>query len=90
MAILAEMRARDSESDLRNILQFVRATIIAHLESCCARSIRQGAALGPRHPMVLDAAAWVSELRNDDVRLIAKRIHEGLRAGMAKIGGVEN
>jgi hypothetical protein len=83
---LAEMRARDSETDPKNILQLVNAIIIAHLEGCSARSIRQGSALGPQHPMVLDAAAWVSEVRgDDDVRAIARRIHQGLAAGLRRL-----
>ena len=86
MAALMEMRAKDPETDPRNIVQLVNAVIIAHLEGCCARSIRNGGALGARHPMVLDAAAWVSEIRGeDDVRAIARRIHEGLVAGLRRL-----
>lgn len=41
--------------------------------------------------MVLDAAAGGgAEVRRDDMRTIARRIHEGLRAGIAKIKAIED
>ncbi len=85
MAELMAMRARDGETDLANVVALLRAVAIEHLKACCSRSIHLGHAISASHPLVLDAAAWLSELRGEDEREIARRITRGLENGVAAI-----
>ena len=78
-------RAQDEDTDLAQFLDLVRAICLQHLAACAEASIRRGVALPPGSDEVKDASAWLTEIRPESEAIIARRISEGLAAGLARL-----
>ena len=78
-------RAKDEDTDLRQFVDLVNAICLEHLAVCVEMSIRRGVALPPGSDAVIDAAAWLAEIRQESQSVIARRVSEGLAVGLRRL-----